>query len=417
MNIVIHRGCKEIGGSCVEIESQGKRLLIDFGLPLDAEENHGQYLPAILGLDGCDQSLLGILISHPHLDHFGLLALASSKIKTGMGPAARRILTAAAPFMHNQTPPPATGWDYESGKPIEIGPFSVTPYLVDHSAYDAYALLIEADGKRMFYSGDFRAHGRKESLFEKMLRSPPKDIDVLLLEGTSIGRSQGCDSVPTEEQLETEFVKVFSDTTGLALIQASPQNVDRVVSVFKACKKTGRILVLDLYAAAILDATNNPRLPQSTWDGVALFLPQPQRVKVKNNGWFELLKKHSDHRLYIETIKQAPEKYAFLFRPMHCRDFEKADCLLGASYIYSQWEGYWERESFDKVKAWLQRHSIPKHSIHTSGHATPDDLIRFVAAINPRKVVPIHSFNPETYSTLFPRVEIHTDGERWEVKS
>jgi ribonuclease J len=34
MNITIHSGSKEIGGSCVEVESQGKWLLIDLGLPL-----------------------------------------------------------------------------------------------------------------------------------------------------------------------------------------------------------------------------------------------------------------------------------------------------------------------------------------------------------------------------------------------
>ena len=47
------------------------------------------------------------------------------------------------------------------GTCIEIGPFRITPQLVDHSAFDAYALLVEADGKRVYYSGDFRAHGRK----------------------------------------------------------------------------------------------------------------------------------------------------------------------------------------------------------------------------------------------------------------
>ena len=47
--------------------------------------------------------------------------------------------------------------------PLEIGPFVITPYLVDHSAFDAYSLLVEAGGRRLFYSGDFRAHGRKGS--------------------------------------------------------------------------------------------------------------------------------------------------------------------------------------------------------------------------------------------------------------
>ncbi|MDQ3380849.1 MAG: hypothetical protein M3546_11125 [Actinomycetota bacterium] len=29
-------------------------------------------------------------------------------------------------------------------KPFELGPFKTTPFLVDHSAFDAYALLVEA---------------------------------------------------------------------------------------------------------------------------------------------------------------------------------------------------------------------------------------------------------------------------------
>jgi hypothetical protein len=32
MRVCIHRGSKEIGGSCVEVISGGKRLLIDLGL-------------------------------------------------------------------------------------------------------------------------------------------------------------------------------------------------------------------------------------------------------------------------------------------------------------------------------------------------------------------------------------------------
>jgi type II secretory pathway component GspD/PulD (secretin) len=30
-------------------------------------------------------------------------------------------------------------------RPIVLGPFTITPFLVDHSAYDAYAILVEAD--------------------------------------------------------------------------------------------------------------------------------------------------------------------------------------------------------------------------------------------------------------------------------
>ena len=415
MNLTIHRGSNEIGGTCVEVESQGQRLLLDIGLPLDAEGDPRQFLPKVEGLAGNDPSLLGILISHPHQDHFGLLAEVAPSIKTGMGAAAHRILTAAGPFMPNKYTPPPVGWDFENHKPIVIGPFVVTPYLVDHSAFDSYALLIEADGKRLFYSGDFRAHGRKSALHQAMLSHPPKDIDVLLLEGTSIGRLGAGEHFPTEQGIEGEFAKAFSATRGLALVQCSAQNIDRIVSVFRACRKTGRTLVIDLYAAAILEATGTTSIPQSDWPDIALYVPQTQRVKILKNAWFDLLKTHAKHRIFIKDLQEAPGRAVILFRALHCRDLDRGNCLKDALYIYSQWSGYWETDSFKQVREWLERHHIPKQHIHTSGHASSADLQTFATALNPRTTVPIHTNLPEEYHSLFPNVALHPDGIPWTV--
>ena len=415
MRICIHRGSRQIGGSCVEIESLGKRLLIDLGLPLDAESNSIQYLPKVPGLEGNDSSLLGVLISHPHLDHFGLLTHISQKIPIGMGPAARRILTAAAPFLPGNWHTPTKGWDYQSEQSFEAGSFRITPILVDHAAYDAYSLLVENCGKRLFYSGDLRTHGRKGILVERLIANPPKDVEVLLLEGSSLGRINNDQRFPTEADIETQLVQAFSTTEGLALVHTSAQNIDRVVSIMRACKRTGRRLVIDLYTAAILEATGNRNIPQSNWPDVALFIPQAQRVQIKQNAWFELLKHHSANRIFIENLQKTPSKSVLLFRPLYCRDLERGGCLKGASYIYSQWEGYWEKDSYQNLKEWLERNNIPKISIHTSGHASPGDLKRIVEAINPKTVVPIHTFLPERYSELFPNVQVHSDGEWWEL--
>lgn len=47
MNIIIHRGTKEVGGSCVEITCQDSCILIDFGIPLgfDFDEDINSVLP------------------------------------------------------------------------------------------------------------------------------------------------------------------------------------------------------------------------------------------------------------------------------------------------------------------------------------------------------------------------------------
>jgi ribonuclease J len=328
-----------------------------------------------------------------------------------MGPAARRILTVAAPFLPGNWPIPANGWDFKSGQSFEVGPFRITPFLVDHAAYDAYALLIESEGKRLFYSGDLRIHGRKAVLVERLIENPPRDIDVLLLEGSSLGRLKDDQQFPTEAEIETQLLQIFSATEGLALVHASAQNIDRVVSIMRACKRTGRKLIIDLYTAAILEATGNQNIPQSSWPDVALFVPQAQRIQIKQNAWFDLLKHHAKNRIFIENLREVQNKSVLLFRPLYCRDLERGDCLKGAAYIYSLWEGYWEQGSYNKLKEWLKRNSIPKISIHTSGHASTKDLKRIAEAIHPKMVVSIHTFLPERYSELFPNVQVHFDGE------
>ena len=247
MRLRIHRGTKEIGGTCIEVEAQSKRLALDVGLPLDAPDDEGtreSLLPAVSGFREHDDSLSGVLVSHPHQDHYGLAKYIRPDVPVYIGEAAHNILTAASHYVpngHAFTDPRFIA----HRKPLEIGPFRVTPYLVDHSAFDAYALLVEVDGKRVFYSGDFRGHGRKAKLFEAMIANPLVDIDVLLMEGTTIGRTGTDEGFATESDLELEFVRAFRETKGLHFVWTSSQNIDRLVTIFRAAKRTGRILLID----------------------------------------------------------------------------------------------------------------------------------------------------------------------------
>src|SRR5207249_10937922 len=115
-------------------------------------------------------------------------------------------------------------------------------FLVDHSAYDSYAIMVEADGKRLFYTGDFRAHGRKSRLIEAVIHNPPPKVDILLMEGTCVGREDM--GFPTEDDLVPRFVGIFQQTQGMPLVWCSGQNIDRIVSIFKACKRAKRQFII-----------------------------------------------------------------------------------------------------------------------------------------------------------------------------
>jgi ribonuclease J len=117
----IHRGSRQIGGSCVEVESHGQRLLIDLGLPLDAENNSIQYLPDISGLDGNDPSLLGIFISHPHLDHFGTADTYLPKNSHWHGTSCSPNPNCRRTLLTKQLAIPTKGWDFKSGQSFDVG--------------------------------------------------------------------------------------------------------------------------------------------------------------------------------------------------------------------------------------------------------------------------------------------------------
>lgn len=165
MRVRIHRGTREIGGTCVELEHDSARLLLDLGLPLDGDPNDTSRHPAIDGLLGGGE-LLALVLSHGHRDHVGLSHLAGPDLPVAMGEATLRILRAAAAFVPSSYVPTNT-ITFTDGEALSFGPFTVTPILVDHSAYDAHALLVEAGEQRLLYSGDLRAHGRKGALFER----------------------------------------------------------------------------------------------------------------------------------------------------------------------------------------------------------------------------------------------------------
>lgn len=409
MKVRILRGATQIGGSCVEITHQGNRIVLDFGLPLEGNPDDLALVPEILGDD-----LKAVVISHPHLDHYGLLHHLPETIPVAIGDAARRLIRAAAPFTGHPISN-LEGFTLAHERPLQIGSFKITPFLVDHSAFDAYALLIEAGGKRLFYSGDFRAHGRKAKLFERMVANPLKDIDVLLMEGSSLSRLEENDSFPKESELESELVEIMKSTTGLVMVHASAQNIDRIVTLYRACKRTGRTLIIDLYAASILEATGNCHIPQSDWPGLALYVPQSQRRLIKRYGMFGLLARHSSQRVFPDKLKALGPSSAILFRPLLMSDLEIADALAGSTFVYSQWLGYLEGDSYAEMQRWLQRHSLSLKYVHTSGHASPGDLQRFSAALAPKAIVPIHSFAPESYDKLFSNVRYHSDGEWWDL--
>lgn len=410
MRICIQRGARQIGGTCIEIESQGKRLVLDIGQPLDSSEAESVEMPPVDGLRTPDESLVGVVLSHPHLDHYGLSFRVPPSTRFLMGAATARILEASAKF----TPAGGTFANVthlEGGKIQVLGPFRITPYLVDHSAYDSYAVLIEGDGKRIFYTGDLRGHGRKGSLFTRLVTHPPSGVNVLLMEGTTVGRKNTGAPSPTEDDLQKMFERIFRATTGMPLVWCSGQNIDRIVTVFKAARRCGRQFIIDMYTAEILRATGNARLPQADWPGIRVFLPAFQKRRIVGIGKASEANRYRPYRIFPENLAAAARNSVMLFRPSMQIDVESAVCLDGACLVYSMWDGYLAEQKIGPFLSWLKERGIPMHKCHTSGHASVSDLQRLRTAFKGAVVCPVHTTDPMAFRHLFEDARVLADGE------
>jgi len=124
---------------------------------------------------------------------------------------------------------------------------------------------------------------------------------AMLMEGSSLGRLGPDQGFPSEEDIEARLADAFR-APGFVGVCASAQNIDRIVSIYRACKRTGRTLVLDLYAAEVLAATGNPNIPQAGWPNVAVYVPEYQRRHVKRTERFDLTERYKPHRIFREVL-------------------------------------------------------------------------------------------------------------------
>jgi ribonuclease J len=102
MNITLHRGQGEIGGTCLQVTDGDSSVLLDFGKPLESvgfsdygEEADSKLLPPIPGIYRNDRekpSVHGVIISHYHEDHWGLTGSLKDSIPLYLPGKARDLI-------------------------------------------------------------------------------------------------------------------------------------------------------------------------------------------------------------------------------------------------------------------------------------------------------------------------------------
>lgn len=415
MHYTIHRGQHEIGGMCIEVAADdGTRILLDLGMPLTmpdgsdfprgtAQRSTTELIdegilinvPGVFRDDPSAPAARAIVLTHSHLDHYGLAHHAHPAIPVYGSDGTISILEVGRVFFPTATVP-ADLRRMPTGEPLTFGGLSITAIPVDHAAPDSRALLVEADGQRLLYTGDLRAHGRTGFRFENMLKDPRlSHLDWLLVEGTTLGSSGDTHGLRSESDVEDRLVELTQgEPDKLLAVAASGQNIDRLVSCFRAAKRSDRLLVIDPYQAYVLTklAPLSNNIPQFTWDRIRVSFAPHQVQRLKDAGLMELVcEMSSEGKVTTDQLAEHPGRYLMCTRSGYgmTKVFDKVGAA-NVELIWSMWAGYWNRDGC-AMREWSERHGVEVPFVHSGGHAWPEDLRRLVGAIRAAETVWVHT--------------------------
>lgn len=378
MRITVLRGQNQIGGSIVGIASSRAKLVFDVGLNLDSDN---QTAPQIEGLFTGVPQYDAVFISHYHPDHLGLSSYLLPSIPLYMGKKCYEVHEFTRRYKEK---------DYLELDPIFIVPqesiqiedLQVTPYLCDHSAYDAYMFVIEGEGKKVLYTGDYRANGRKS--FEALLHKLP-EVDCIITEGTTLNREDIQNL--TEVQLEQKADEIIGDHQQVFVLQSS-MNIDRLVTVYKAAKKHQLLFLQDLYTAGITSIVGGTIPNPHSFRDVRVFM-----IENKDEAHDQLLQ-YGWKRIGIKGIARKP--FMMIVRTSFMNYLERLSNEVSfedAILFYSLWSGYQDQKSMKEFLEFMKGKGVKIVPLHTSGHADARAIDQLIQHTKPRIIVPVHTEN------------------------
>lgn len=464
MKITLWGGVGEIGGNIIEIEVGSERILLDFGQSFSRGKEFffeflqprnsaglldylefdlvpplsGLYNPELLRLTTLEPAgprYSGVFLSHAHGDHCMFIEFLHPEIPLFMGETTRTILqvsevTSRGRFKvgdHNFLS------CFRTGDKIPVGKnFLIRPVHVDHSVPGAYGFIVETPEGAIAYSGDIRFHGPLSRLsrdfVDEAAKAHPK---VLILEGTRVDSSRK----DSEDRVFRECLERVQQTENLVVFGIYPKDLDRLNTIYRISRESGRKLAIPLKTACVIDSLkSDPHLDlaKNIWEDKENVLVHFNRsksgdfleddyfrcpFKEKNvKGWERPCLK--ERKITASEIGNNQEGFIWILDFFHLTELVDARPKPGSLFIFSMSEiledPIDEMES-EILKSWCKRFNLEKFDSHASGHACQEELAELVSSVNPQILIPVHSVHPERFLEIFSKVQFVERGRAIEL--
>jgi len=386
LKIIPIGGLEEVGRNMTLFEYKGDIVIVDMGLQFPEDDMPGidYIIPNIEYLKGKEKNILGVVITHGHLDHVGAISHLIPKL--GYPPVYATGLSRGIILKRHDDFPKAGKLEIHTVKKTDnltLGHFKIEFFHVNHNIPDSVGIALHTPEGTVIHTGDFKFDhspiGDEPADIARIVQLSSKDGGVLVMLSDSTNAEDSGYTI-SERQVQESLDAIIKDAPGRVIAATFGSLISRIQQLVNIAEKYGRKLAIDGYSMK----TNVEIAKELGF------------IKVKRDTFIPIndVNKYAPEKIIIACTGAQGEGEAVLMRIAH-KEHRFVQIQKGDSVIFSSSVVPGNERSVSSLKDILMYQGARIiHSklmdVHASGHAQAEDLKLMLNLVKPKYLIPIH---------------------------
>ena len=377
-------GLGEVGKNMYVIENDETIIIIDCGVKFPGVEFPGinYIVPDFTHLKNNRNKIKALFITHGHEDHIGGIPFLLQNIHLPVIYAPRL----AAALIKNRLEEYRMSEhgnivEYDNDTKVKIDKFVVSFFRVTHSIPDSFGVVVDTPEGRIVSSGDFKIDLTpigKDIELSKMSDIGKEGVTLLLSESTN-AEQEGY--TPSEKNVYDSIDDIIKNANGRLIVSTFSSNISRIQQICESAVQRGRKI-------AIVGRSMEKAVEISRSFGY-IHVPDDSIIDTQD------IKRYANNEILILCTGSQGESMAALSRiagGMH----KDIHIIPGDTIVFSSSAIPGNGVMIDNIVNQLARAGADVitnsilNDIHSSGHASRQELRFMLKLMNPKYFMPIH---------------------------
>lgn len=385
LKIIPLGGLEEVGRNSAIFEYNDRILIVDMGIQFPELDMPGidYIIPNVSYIkENPHKKIVGVIITHGHLDHFGAVPYLMPIL--GKPPLFAAKLTKGI-IMKKCLDHPEIGElkinEFAKTDVLDLKPFKVEFFHVNHNIPDSVGVVIHSPSGIVMHTGDFKFDhsptGDEPADLQRIVSLGSQGIDVLMSDSTN-AESPGY--TISESIVQKNLDDLIKSIDGRIIAATFGTLTSRLQQLVNIAEKYGRYIALDGYSM------------KTTFE----IAKELGYLKVKKGTIVPIkdISKYPENKSMIVCTGAQGEGEAVLMRIAN-KEHRHVQLKRGDSVIFSSSVVPGNERSVQFLKDVLMTQGAKiYHSklmdIHASGHAHSEDLKLMLNLTKPKYLIPIH---------------------------